>query len=195
MRSTVLALLVTVTPLAGCSTAVSTISARDRDVYAAVLDSMFARPNIGRIAQLVVRDSTSVHQRENLIAGVIEAFYDFPHVDSTAVRSFELRNRNSIAVPTIGKVSSNIPVVLVSGTVLRSLPRGVETYWRRFYELYPRSAGIISLSPIGYNLRGDVAILMVDQGCGGLCGNGYLVGMRFNRGRWYITKIHQTWIS
>ena len=173
---------------------VRTLAERDGEVYAVVLDSIFATSR-DRIDQLVVDDSAYNLPRTRLVLRVIDDFYSFPGVDSVTVRSFDERNLRSLTIRHIGDLASRIPVILVSYSTLQSLPRDIEHYWRKFYQLYPKSAGLISLSPIGYNASGDVAILMVDRSCGGLCGNGYSVSLRWKDGKWSITKVQRTWVS
>ena len=172
------------------------IDARDQAVFNVVLDSMFARPNRGRIASLIVIDHTTIRVRERLIPGFLDSFYELPGVDSSTVLSFESRSRESHAVPKLGPVVDNMPVVLINRAALDSLPRGdAFEYWRRFYKKYPKSSGSISFSSIGYNRAGDVAVLMVDHGCDALCGTGHNVSLRKINGKWRITKAVMTWVS
>jgi hypothetical protein len=202
LRTAILVLLSTIGCLQGTVGTQQTGESRDKDVYTAVLDSLFTEPDIRQSDRLVVGDSTSasvyernyVTQRRRTAVGfVAELFSDFGYVDTSAVRSFENRNRKRLAIPQL--LLSRAPVVRVKTSTMNSLPGEFSARWRAFYELYPRSAGLISLSTIGYSSNGDVAIVMIDRLCGRLCGHGYLIGLRREAGKWYVASIKPTWVS
>jgi hypothetical protein len=174
----------------------------DRDVYTAVLDTLFAEPDIRPGSTLVLGDSTSdsvymanrmVFRRSTDVGFVAELFRDFGYVDKTAVSSFEDRHQRQAGIPEVFPSRAN--VVRVFKQSLDSLPDGNKAHWRAFYEKYPGSAGLVSFSPIGYSRNGDVAIVMVDHVCGRLCGRGYLVGLQRKDGRWHVATIKPTWTA
>jgi hypothetical protein len=186
---------------------VAPTAARSADlaVYRAVLDSMFIRHAPGTIRQLVVRDSTSVFKRVAFPSAEFEGFYQLPGVDTTAVRDFEARTRDPHSLKGLAQLGLRIPITLVGVQTLKSLftqtpsdstrRHDPDLYWKQFYRTYPGSPGEISLSAIGYGANGDFAILMVDQGCGSLCGNGYMVSVRRTGGEWRVANIQRTWVS
>jgi len=202
LRASILILLSTIGCLQRTAGRQQVTESRDKDVYTALLDSVFTEPDKRHGDGVVIGDSTSasvyeenymVSRRSTDIGFVAELFRDFGYVDSTAVRSFENRNRSSVAIPQLSP--SRGRVVRAHSSTLDSLPRELKAHWRAFYELYPRSAGLISLSTVGYSSNGDVAIVMVGQACGALCGRGYLIGLRRKGGKWYVATIKPTWVS
>ena len=186
---------------------VGSVHARSADlaVYRAVLDSMFVKAAPSGIVQLVVLDKTSVFTRATYVGSVFDGFYQLPGVDTAAVRDFEAQSRVTHSLESLARLALRIPIKLVSVETLKSLLSqppdssiqhlDPDMYWKRFYKQYPGSLGQISLSAIGYNAKGDWAILMVDQGCGSLCGNGYMVSVRRTGGEWRIANIQRTWVS
>jgi hypothetical protein len=68
-------------------------------------------------------------------------------------------------------------------------------YWEEFYALYRGSTGHISLSSIGYNKDRSVAMLVIDRGCGSLCGSGDVVTLKRVGARWRVTGILNMWMS
>lgn len=168
----------------------------DIAIYRLMLDSMFV-PNVAnRIRQLVLRDSTHVLRGENLVGHLLVDFSRLPGLDTSAVRDFALRSRESQTLKELPRLGLRIPIVLVNRQMISSLPRqDPDQYWSQFYQRYPGSSGIIELYPIGYSTNGDLAVTMVDQGCGSLCGNGYVVAFRRMAGGWRIVAMQQTWIS
>jgi len=90
----------------------------------------------------------------------------------------------------------SVPVVLVTEQALQSLlHNGPEAYWSEFYRRYPGSNGSIAFSSIGYSADGTVAVLVVDEACGSLCGALSNVVVKRDNGRWRVTKIQIEIIS
>ena len=168
----------------------------DIAIYRLVLDSMFVTAGANRTSQLVLRDSTHVLNGGNLVRNLMVDFSRLPGIDTSAVRDFATRGLESQTLKELRRIGLRIPVVLIDRQVISSLPRqNPDQYWSQFYQRYPGSSGIIELYPIGYSTNGDLAVTMVDQGCGSLCGNGYVVAFRRMAGSWRIVAIQQTWIS
>jgi hypothetical protein len=153
--------------------------ASDPAVYRAVLDSMSVPQARRRPTRLVVVDSTFTVQAQDLEIEKV------PEVDKAALSDFQERNKESRSVRYL-----SVPVVLVSRHTLESfLHNGPEPYWEEFYRRYPGSNGSISFSSIGYSADGNLAILVVDQGCGSLCGALSNVVVKRALGRWRVTLI------
>jgi hypothetical protein len=158
--------------------------ASDPAVYRAVLDSMSAPQAQHRPTQLVVIDRTFTVQAQDLEIEKV------PEVDKAAIFDFQERNNESRSVMYLSSVDPSMPVVLVSRHTLESfLQNGPEPYWEEFYRRYPGSTGSISFSSIGYSADGNLAILVVDQGCGSLCGALSNVVVKRALGRWRVTLI------
>jgi hypothetical protein len=167
----------------------------DLAIYQIVLDSMFVAGAAGRLRQLVLRDSTRVLDGQDPARTLKNDFFGYP-VDTAAVRDLLARSREARSLKEATRLPLRIPVTLVDRQTLSSLPqRDPERYWSEFYEKYPGSDGLIEVSTIGYGPNGDFAILLVDRGCGSLCGHGYIVALRRVAGVWRIASIQQTWIS
>ena len=163
----------------------------DPAVYRAVLDSMYVPQGANRPTQLVLIDSTFTIQPQGL-----EELYKLPGVDSAAVSEFQKRNSESHSLKYLSSADFSPPVVLVSRQTLQSfLHNGPDAYWSEFYRRYPGSGGSISFSSIGYSADRSVALLMVDQGCGTLCGAGSNVVVKREGGRWRVAIIQITVVS
>ena len=174
----------------------SNLRSSDFAVYQAALDSMFVSRAPSSFSQLVIGDSTEVFKGQNLAGTLISTFSRLSLVDTAAVKDLTTRSREAHALKELSRLGLRIPVVFVDRQALKSFPgQGPDKYWSQFYQRYPGSRGLIRLSAIGYGANGDLAILMVDQFCGGLCGNGYIVALRRVGGMWRITAIQRTWVS
>ncbi len=192
-------ILLIVIALAGCahwSGPPVDVYSEDAAVYRAVLDSMFIPRRPNRITQLVILDSTSTLRRENLVPDVFRGLYQLAGVDSAAIDDFATRNLAAHSLKYLPTLGLTFPIVLVPRESLRTLPReDPDKYWDAFYKRYPGSSGSISFSAIGYGANGNTALLMVDQGCGSLCGAGHNVVVKREGGRWRIITFQQTWVS
>ena len=165
-------------------------------MYRAVLDSMFIPHKTGGITQLVIWDSTQTFGREILAPGVFRELYRLPEVDSAVVKDFKSRNLESRSLKYLPTLGLKFPIVLATPETLRGLPRqDPDKYWSEFYKRYPGASGLISFSAIGYTADGNIALLMVGQGCGSLCGAGHNVVAKRQGGRWRLIAIQQTWVS
>ena len=74
-------------------------------------------------------------------------------------------------------------------------PDDYEKQWKEFYETYPTSPGIISLSRVGFNSNKDEAVVYVANSCGGLCGKGYYVSLMKGEKDWKVQKEMLLWVS
>ena len=156
----------------------------DPIVYRAVLDSISVSHGGNRPAQLVVIDHTLTVQLQDLELDKL------PGVDSAAISDFQKRNSESHSLRYLSSPDLSVPIVLVSRQTLQSFPHnGPEPYWSEFYRRYPGSNGSISFSSIGYSADGNVALLVVEQGCGSLCGALSNVVVECERGRWRVAVI------
>jgi hypothetical protein len=157
---------------------------------------MFLPSNSDRITQLVVVDSTSTYRLDGFGTETVDRFYGIPEIDSAAIRDYRARNQQPHSLKLLTGLGLRVPVVLVTSESLRVLPgEDPEKYWSRFYQRFPHSDGSISLSAIGYNAKGDAAILMVEHGCGSLCGSGSIVVVRRDGGRWHLVSNTNLWMS
>jgi hypothetical protein len=166
----------------------------DLAVYQAVIDGVLTPTFLGPVNKLVILDSALAIGVESL-AGLAD-FHKLPEVDSGVIRDFALRNGRPHSLNALKALSAKLTITLVEGKVLRSLPHGdPEKYWEEFYKLYPRSTGHISLSSIGYDRYRSVAMLVVERGCGSLCGSGDIVTLKRVGAKWHVTGIQNMWVS
>lgn len=56
--------------------------------------------------------------------------------------------------------------------------------WKRFFEKYPNSAGVMDLSAVGFNHDKTIAIFSVGRRCGILCGEGEYHFLQKTNGKW-----------
>jgi hypothetical protein len=94
-----------------------------------------------------------------------------------------------------------VPMVLVSLRELETLfsagPNQKPDGWDRFYARYPKSPGIIKISRVGFNHRGDMAMVYVYSQNHWLSGSGSIRVLRRQDGMWITVpaSIGPRWIS
>src|SRR5437667_10500580 len=153
----------------------------DLDVYRAVIDSMFVPRAASVVTRLAILDSTEVFKRENNTA-LIQSLLKLPEVDSAMARDFAARSYERHSLKGLTTVRLRMPLLLLDHRALASLPReDPDKYWHEYYQRFPGASGIIELSAIGYSADGSTGDLMVDTGCGSLCGNVYIVVVKRDR--------------
>ncbi len=120
-------------------------------------------------------------------------------VPADLIRDFCAKNTNSQKVWP--QLQTRLPVVLLSRSELDSIfsvgrkpkPDG----WDRFYSKYPKSPGIITISRVGFNSRGDLAMFYVGSQCHWLAGSGRIHVLRRQGDKWVEEPafIGPSWVS
>jgi len=120
-----------------------------------------------------------------------EAVKEFmPEVDSEILDNYLARNKTPQPL-LVTDLGTNYVVVAD-----RDLPDdGIDRFWTKFYQKYPRSSGLISFSNVGFNAQHNQAFVYAARGCGGLCGEGSYVLLRKVNGKWEIVKDQGLWVS
>jgi hypothetical protein len=156
---------------------------------------MFVPRNASTVTRLAILDSTEVFKRENT-AALIQSLLKTPEVDSAMARDFAAKSYERHSLKGLARLRLRMPLLLLDRRALALLPReDPDKYWQEYYQRFPGASGIIELSAIGYSADGSAGVLMVDTGCGSLCGNGYIVVVKRDRGLWRLARIQNTWVS
>jgi hypothetical protein len=150
--------------------------------------------------RLVILDRTDVDllfmQRsyQDLVDGLLKRASD--RVPAEMIRDFGEKNPESSAVwPELPR---HLPATLLT---LRErdafFPGELDEGWRRFYEKYPGSGGIITVSRVGLNRDKTLAFFYLGFVCGTLCGHGQLHVLKKEGDAWVElpVSIGPHWVS
>lgn len=150
--------------------------------------------------RLVIDDRTDVADLQvrgsyqDLLESLLKQASD--QVPAEMIRDFGEKNRESRAVWP--ELSRHLPVILLTRKDQEGLfsRRGADG-WERFDREYPGSGGIITVSRVGLNREGTLALFYMGWACGGLCGNGQLHVLKKEGGVWVElpVQIGLRWIS
>lgn len=190
----------------------ATPAPEDAAVYAVVLDSLFTDPVGSAPRRLIVSDSTTSYRRDAVVPEFWAALLTVSRGDSVLVRNFESASRRRHAIYPVAtglRQRLRSPIDFVADTELRQVraradslgrtqpdyPPLADGYWRAFYERFPRSFGATRVSAVAYDRTGENALVYVEHGCGGLCGEGNIVLLHYEAGAWRISNITMTWVS
>jgi hypothetical protein len=88
-----------------------------------------------------------------------------------------------------------VPYQIVTSKEMQAIFETPGDTWGRYYEKYPNSAGVLSLSRVGFNSDGNQAAFYIANSCGGLCGSGYFVIMEKVNSNWKVVQEIQVWVS
>lgn len=161
--------------------------AAESEVQSAVLDSFFVRPGIER---LVIVDSTvrgADHFVDEDYASALRRLGSLP----AGLREDCERKRS--AVTKVVALRTRVPVDVFTAEDRAALRDALNPtdYWRRFDARFPRSSGLIAVSRVGFSADGQHALMLVDYGCGGLCGGTVYYLLTRERSMWRTVRTVQ----
>lgn len=206
MRALFLAFVIAV---AGCqthqaaSTAAVSPSSNEVDVVVAYLRQHYDYC-IKTNTPLVIEDTFSVamlHMGESSYEAFTKSLLSqaSERVPADLIRDFCAKNIKAQKVWP--QLQTRLRVVLLSRSELDSIfsighkqkPDG----WDRFYAKYPKSPGIITISRVGFNRRGDMAMVYVGSQVHWLAGSGRIYVFRKQGGKWEGEPafIGPSWVS
>jgi hypothetical protein len=103
--------------------------------------------------------------------------------------------RNAKAVPLEDRFNLNIPVTLLNQKDFDSFFGQNGQGWKAYYLAYPKSQGVLTLSRVGFNARGDKALVYAGNMAFALAGAGYAIVLGQENGQWRVLNQVMLWIS
>ncbi|HNX55894.1 MAG TPA: hypothetical protein PLG33_02105 [Prolixibacteraceae bacterium] len=121
---------------------------------------------------------------------------NFPELSKTVFNDYKKKNSTIVSLENKFEIISKT-VKLISKDELDSIfstQYGGEN-WSRFYNEFPKSKGLITLSRIGYNSCRTEAVLEISIIKESLNAEGWILLLKKENNSWKINKMVQTWIS
>lgn len=141
---------------------------------------------------LVIRDTFSVPGMNGLESNDDDRYLQrllsdaSEQVPAELIRDFCAKNDKS--EPVWPELQKHLPVVLLKQEELKAIfsvrPGQKQDGWQRFYSKYPGAPGIITISRVGLNRRGDIAMVYFSLGQHYLAGFGRIYVLRKQGGTW-----------
>ena len=164
-------------------------------VYRAVIEDLYVIDT----AKLILIKHTTVFDPRYRIGS-----FDFPDklsVSPETFDSFQNRNQQSQAIDCT-QLSLSVPCKVLDQKVLDEIftkdderPTALWDNWNRFYETYPESRGITEISRVGFNTKGNEALIYVGHRSYDLAGFGLHVLLVRKDDTWVIHSKEVTWQS
>jgi hypothetical protein len=109
-------------------------------------------------------------------------------------------DKNGKPQPVWPELKARKPVVLLTQAELNDFFPEQDTKqdgWDRFYAKYPKSPGIITVSRVGFNRKGDLAMVYLGIQSHWLAGHGSICVLRKRDGKWVHEPvgIGPLWVS
>jgi hypothetical protein len=160
-------------------------------VQAAVIDSLFVRDTT---RQIVVGDSTVSGGTHFVDEDYTSALRSLGPLPEGVQEDFEAKRGT---VRRVDSLSTKVPMRRFTATDRAGLRgQGSPTsYWNAFYRRFPGSPGLVAISRVGFGRDGASALVLVEYGCGGLCGGTIYVLLAQQSGRWRVTRTAQPRIA
>lgn len=167
----------------------------EQEIFEAVLDTVLAT---WRSERLLVRRLTSRgFIQEQLPDRFLASLEEFPGLSAEAAADFLSANEEP---RLIGEMKHpRFRVELVDDSVLTALQStgssDLRDSWRRVRDHFEGATTIVRYSRPGFNAERDHAFLVVNYGCGPLCGAGYNILMRRGTRGWYVARLVNTFVA
>lgn len=174
------------------ATPVPSESEAEYAVYQAVIESLFA---IDKLDTVVIHDFTEagLSMGGNNSQELDYLKTSMPEVDQALLDSYLARNTQSVALED--RFNLEVPVTLLNQTEFNRFFSKNGQGWDAFYQQYPQSQGVLTLSKVGFNARGDKALVYAGNMAFSLAGAGYAIILGWEAGQWKVLNQVMLWIS
>jgi hypothetical protein len=162
-------------------------------VYSALIERMFIRKEVELI---VIKHQTSAYSSDpgRLGETLEQVRKAMPGLKPETVADFQSRNNRPSLLEKLFDLK--VKVALISKDEVEHLFGAGGGWWKTFYERYPKSQGILTLSQVGFNPEKNQALVYVGNQRGGLDGAGsYILLTREEGDDWVIADSAGMWIS
>jgi hypothetical protein len=193
-RSLIVFLAFLVAACAGSPTPVSTpstaqIDTEEQAVYAALLRNLYTASNYA----LMDTTATGMSGVTDTGTSLDRMLLDMHDLERSTAESFS--TRNATTTPVSPDMVLGVEYVLVSQEEMSQIFSQNRDGWVLFYERYPDTPGITTISRVGFNESLDQALVYIGTMSHWLAGAGYYVLLGKVNGAWIVEQQVMTWIS
>jgi hypothetical protein len=161
----------------------------EQEVFAAALKGLYGASNYA----IMDTSATGIGGGENT-QGTIDFVLENMHaVDQDTVDNFVLRNDPASAISST--LELNADYSLVSNYAYGQIFSQNQSGWEIFYNHYPNTPGLTTISHAGFNSSFDQALVYIGTQSNWLAGAGYYLLMEKVDGTWTMDQQVMVWIS
>ena len=165
------------------------VNTEEQAVYAALLKQTYSAGMIV-IMETTSTDPGSADPSTSRLDYVMENLHD---VDKSVATDFQARNDK--AYPLSLNMKLGVTYVLLTQEQRNGMFGQNQSGWEVFYQNYPGTPGITTLSRVGFNPSFDQALVYIGTESNWLAGAGYYILLKKVSGTWEIDQKVMTWIS
>jgi len=180
----------TATPTARPTPSAVDIDAEEQAVYAALIQAMYPA-ELYVIMEYTATDVIGLS--EDIDSTLAQVSENMNGLSQEVIKNFKTRNDRSY--PLRDDMLLGFEYVLLSQEERNELFAINQNGWEMFYNRYPDSPGIITLSRVGFNARLDEALVYIGNQSHWMAGAGYYVLLKKENGLWVIKQQVLVWIS
>jgi hypothetical protein len=162
-------------------------------VYAALIERMYVRKEVELI---VIRRLTSAYSSDpGKLGETLERVRKgMPRLKPATMADFQSKNNQPSLLDNFFDIKAR--VFLISAEEVEHLFGRGGGWWDAFYQKYPKSQGLLTLSQVGFNPEKNQALVYVGNQRGGLDGGGsYILLTREEDDDWIIADSAGMWES
>ena len=161
-------------------------------VYQAVIEGLFL--NRVQPGLLAIRTPTSTRPMTEddlgqMVGYIKEQLGEV--IDPATLNDFKAKNKQP--QPLDGQLRLGVPVAYISDAEMTAIFQPGNG-WEQFYEIYPDSTGVITLSRVGFNRDMSQAIVCIGLSGGSMAGVGYYIFLTWDGSAWQIQERLMAWI-
>ena len=172
------------------STAGERTSAAEYAVCSVIIEKMYINDEVRMV---VIKELSNLHPLTRNVSLELERLQsDHPTIALETVADFQAKNKERS--PFDKRFEIRVPFILINEGEYQEIfqdPQG----WDVFYERYPDSQGLMTLSRVGFNTSMNQALVYVGNQRAGFGGEGYYVLLSKEDQTWTIIKTFGVWIS
>jgi len=137
---------------------------------------------------IVIQEETEYYEVENIKL----LKQKMPSLENETFINYRTANQESQTINL--SLSLSKPYDFVSESELDNL---IDEYdiWDKFNQKYPEAHVYTFFSKVGFNTKGNQALVYMAHSCGGECGQGNMFFLVFVNNKWKIEGIYRVWIS
>lgn len=190
-------LLLLLLSLAACSArptpaptpASNQVDVEEQAVYAFLLTKMYHNSDYV-IMDTTATSLTGVDNTTQTLDYILQNMHDVSPETETS-----FRNRNDMAYAIRKDMQLGFPYTLLSQAGRNQIFGQNQSGWEIFYNRYPQSPGITTLSRVGFNSTFNQALVYIGTQSNWLAGAGYYILLKKADGAWSIDQQVMSWIS
>jgi hypothetical protein len=157
-------------------------------VYSALIQTRYIDP--GSVELVVIQDQTSIEWVNDDALSYIEQ--ELGGVTRDLLQDFTDKNQETRDLEAALNLS--VDYVFISQAEQEAL-FSTDTGWTEFYEKYPASQGLLSLSRVGFNPQRDQALVYVGNQSDWLLGVGFYFLLAQRDGAWKVVEEIFAWVT